>query len=292
MRSPHVGGAVLPSISETVSGPLVSVCLPVFNGEKYLKEAVMSVLSQSYRNFELLVFDDASTDGSWDLLNTFDDTRMHSHRNERNQGPEGNWNQALEAATGKYVKLFHQDDLLAPNCLEQQIQALENNPDAVLTFCRRVIIGPDGRRLMTRGGPWPQGLVHPSEVVRRCALAGTNIIGEPSAVLFSANAAQRAGGFDASIPYVIDLDYWVRLLAFGKAYYLDQSLASFRISSHQWSAAIGRKQGHEFAGFLKKLEIGPIALSNPWQRIWGTWVAQMNGLLRVFLYHLVSRKFL
>jgi glycosyltransferase involved in cell wall biosynthesis len=272
-----------------MGSPLVSVCMPVYNGARFLEEAVRSVLAQSYPNFELQVFDDASTDGSWDLLQGIRDPRLVLHRNARNLGPEANWNKAMASATGKYIKLFHQDDLLAPECLEQQVRALEREASSVLAFCRRTIIRADGRRLMTRGGPWKSGIVSASEVFRRCVLAGSNLVGEPSAILFRAETARRVGEFDGSIPYLIDLDYWLRLLAFGPAWHERNALASFRISSRQWSVAIGRRQSQAFIDFSVKVlaegrfQMGPLA------RGWGRAMASLNGLLRVWIYRLVLK---
>lgn len=269
--------------------PLVSVCLPVYNGARFLRPAVQSVLDQTYPHFELLVFDDASSDGSWEILQEIQDPRVVLHRNAHNLGPEANWNQALFAARGRYVKLFHQDDLLAPECLERQVRALEEHPEAVLAFGKRRIITPDGRRLMTRGGPWPEGLVAPASVVRRCVLAGTNLIGEPSAVLFAREVACRTGTFDGRLPYVIDLDYWIRLLAQGPAYSLDAALTSFRLSPAQWSAAIGRHQVTQFLAFLSHLAAGPIPTPGPWALRWGRVRTRLNGRARVAVHALAVR---
>lgn len=263
--------------------PLVTVCMPVYNGAGFLEAAVSSVLAQTQADFELRVFDDASTDGSWELLQRFQDPRLLLHRNERNLGPEANWNQALAAAEGTYLKLFHQDDLLAPDCLERQVGALEDHPGAVLAFCRRHIIRPDGRRLLTRGAPWKSGRVSLDAAIRGCALAGTNVIGEPSAVLFTTAAARQAGGFDGRLPYVIDLDYWLRLLALGDGCYLDEPLVSFRVSPRQWSARIGWKQGDEFAAFLDR-KTGSLQQGSGWLRVWGKARSHVNGVLRVLVY--------
>lgn len=258
--------------------------MPVFNGDRFIEEAVRSVLAQTYRNFELCVFDDASTDRSWDILQGIQDPRIILHRNDGNLGPEANWNLAISAAHGKYIKLFHQDDLLAPDCLARQVGVLEEHPDAVLAFCSRTIIRSDGKRLLVRRSPWPEGEVSAREVVRRCVRAGTNVIGEPSAVLFRSEVARKIGGFDGSIPYLIDLDYWIRLLAQGPGYYLSSPLASFRISSRQWSVAIGHRQGREFVVFLNRLSAGSPWRIRKWARIWGGLIARSNGLMRALIY--------
>lgn len=264
--------------------PLVSICLPVFNGERHLAQAVASVLAQTHPNLEILVFDDASTDdGIRDVL-AFQDPRIIVRRNERNLGPEANWNLAMASAKGKYIKLFHQDDLLAPDCLAVQVKALEDAPEAVLSFSSRIIIRSDGTRFLTRAIPWPDGTLTVSELVRQSLKTGTNPIGEPSAVLFRKDVSEMAGGFDGSIPYLIDLDYWVRLMAHGNAICTRRPLASFRLSSRQWSAAIGRQQSRQFIAYLEKIrsenrfEISGLL----WLR--ARMMARLNGVIRAFIY--------
>jgi glycosyltransferase involved in cell wall biosynthesis len=257
--------------------------MPTYNGGAYLAQAIDAVLAQQHVNVELLVFDDCSTDGSWERLQQLSDPRVVVARNASNLGPEGNWNRALAAARGKYIKLFHQDDLLAPGCLAAQVAALEQHPAAVLAFCRRDIIGPGGKKLMSRSAGWPDGPVSLDAVVRRCALQGTNVVGEPSAVLLRASVVRTVGRFDASIPYLVDLDYWVRMMAHGPAWYSDAALAAFRISPRQWSAAIGARQGQQFAQFLDRLGAG--ALRGERLLIaYGKLRARVNGLLRTILY--------
>jgi glycosyltransferase involved in cell wall biosynthesis len=263
--------------------PLVSVCMPVYNGGAFLAPAIASVLAQSHTQFELLVFDDGSTDGSWEALQQIDDPRLRAVRNARNLGPEGNWNQALDAARGPYIKLFHQDDVLAPDCLAQQVAALEAHPQAVLALCRRAIIGPRGNKLMSRGAGWKSGLVSLDKAARRCAFQGTNVLGEPSAVLLRASVVDRVGRFDATLAYLVDLDYWLRMMAHGPAWYDDRALAAFRVSPRQWSAAIGMGQGRAFGRFLDRLADGALR-GHGALRCWGKLRAHANGVLRSLLY--------
>lgn len=273
-------------MSETIRSPLVSVCMPVFNGGAYLAPAIRSVLEQSYANIELRIVDDASTDGSWESLQQIRDPRLILMRNASNLGPEGNWNQALRTARGKYIKLFHQDDLLQPGCLTAQVEALERHPEAVLAFCGRNIIGPDGNKLLSRGTPWRNRLVMQEEMVRRCARQGTNVVGEPSAVLLRADIVAIVGEFDASIPYMVDLDYWVRMMAHGPGWSSNTALAAFRVSPRQWSAAIGTLQGRQFCQFLDRLAAGPLRGKALLVR-YGKARAHLNGVLRAMLYRLL-----
>jgi len=266
--------------------PKVSVCIPVYNGARFLTQAVQSVLDQSFRDFEVLVFDDASTDGSWEVLNTFSDPRLRLRRNTRNLGPKANWDQCLEAARGRYTKLFHQDDLLRTDCLAKQVELLDRHSEAVLTFSKRTIIDPLGRRLWSRGGHWIPNAIRREDIIRGCLRAGTNVVGEPSAVLFRTDAASQAGRFDDDLPYLIDLDYWLRLLELGTAYYLDTELASFRVSKQQWSSVLAGHHSRQFMAFVAKLKTsGNCRISHSEQLLAGL-MARKNEVLRTLFYRI------
>ena len=265
---------------------MVSICLPVYNGERHLGEAIRSILAQTYPAFELLIFDNASTDGTQRIIEAIRDPRVAVHRNSCNMGAEANWNLALEAATGKYIKIVPHDDLLAPECLARQVAALEACPQAVLAFSSRAIIRPDGSLLFNRTTRWPDGEISARDVLAGCLRSGTNPLGEPSSVMFRAETARLVGPFDGSIPYLIDLDYWLRLLIYGSAWCLRAPLASFRVSPNQWSAAIGRRQSRQFLQFIRKLvaagqPIGPLA------QLWTSLMAHGNQFLRQVVYQIL-----
>jgi len=210
-------------------------------------------------------------------------------RNNQNLGPEGNWNQALAAASGKYVKLFHQDDILDKCCIAREVAALEECPTAVITFCSRTIICPDGTRILDRLVPWPEGEVESKAILQRCIVSGTNLIGEPSAVLFRTKVARKVGGFNGLIPYVIDLDFWVRLLEHGPGYCLKSPMVSFRISPSQWSAAIGRRQSHQFMEFISMLVATGRCQIGAMTRFRARVMAVRNQALRMLVYRLMLK---
>jgi glycosyltransferase involved in cell wall biosynthesis len=276
-------------LTQPGKAPLVSVCLPVFNGEPFLQAAVASVLAQTLQDFELVVFDNASTDGTWARLQAFGDPRIRLHRNDSNLGAEANWNKALAGARGEYVKIFNHDDLLEPECLARQAAALAGSPEAALAFCGRTIILADGRPFLARIAPWPEGPVAPEVIVRDCVRAGTNLVGEPSAVMFRRECALKAGAFDGSIPYLIDLDYWVRLLEHGSGFCMRSRLASFRLSPHQWTAVIGRRQSRQYLDFMERLLATRRYRLSALTCLRGRLRARLNGLLRALVYRFVVR---
>lgn len=118
------------SQAETVSPPqiIISVILPVFNGSQYLEEAIDSILSQSYTDFEFVIIDDGSTDNSASIINTYTDPRIRFYQQE-NQGLAATLNTGIALAKGTYIARQDQDDISLPDRLEKQISFLENNPD-------------------------------------------------------------------------------------------------------------------------------------------------------------------
>ena len=120
----------------------VSVLLAVHNGGEYLHEAVDSVLAQTYEDFELLLVDDASTDGAVDSLAP--DTRIRVLRNERNLGQIPSLNRGLQAALGEYVARLDHDDLCFPRRLERQVDLLDSHPAVALAATWADIVETNG----------------------------------------------------------------------------------------------------------------------------------------------------
>lgn len=233
----------------TKKTPQVSVCIPTYRGAATLGAAIESVLAQSFADFELIVVDDGSPDDTAGVVARYSDPRVSYYRNPSNLGPEGNWNRCLELATGVYFKLLPHDDLLHPECLRQQIDVLDSDrsEEIALVFSAREVLDEAGRIVARRGYPSPGSCrLAAREVQRQCMRRGTNLVGEPGAVLFRKALAATVGAFDARDPYVIDLDYWLRLLRYGDAYYLADHLASFRVSRSQWSVVLGKQQSADF----------------------------------------------
>ena len=110
-------------MSSPPNGPLVSVCVPTYNGEPFLQAALDSASAQTFGDLEILVVDDGSSDGTPALVerHAADDPRVRLLRNERNLGLVGNWNRCLEAARGTWIKFLFQDDLLEPACVERML---------------------------------------------------------------------------------------------------------------------------------------------------------------------------
>jgi glycosyltransferase involved in cell wall biosynthesis len=126
--------------------PLVSVGIPVYNGEKFLPQALDCVLSQTFQNFELVISDNASTDRTAEICQEYvkRDSRIRYHRNDRNVGIIHNYNRVFNLCHGKYFKWAAADDLYEPDFLQLCVEVLDTNPDVIVCYSKTKIIDENG----------------------------------------------------------------------------------------------------------------------------------------------------
>lgn len=152
--------------------------MSVYNGMPYLPEAVRSILNQTYKNFEFIIVDDASTDGTWLYLNSIKDERIKLIRNSKNLGLAASLNIALSKTTGDYIARMDADDISLPNRLKIQINYLLNNAQidicgswAKLVDDKGDIIGeikkPIGDKQIKKMNQWITGIIHPTWLAKR-----------------------------------------------------------------------------------------------------------------------------
>jgi glycosyltransferase involved in cell wall biosynthesis len=212
--------------------PSVSVCIPVYNGEAYLAETIRSVLEQTWRDFELVVLENNSSDRSGEIAASFRDPRIRVERNRETLSQGDNWNRAVQLCRAPLVKLVCADDLLHPRCLELQVPPMRDDPALALVASRRHMIDEQSRVLVPRRGLGAGlvGLHSGSEVARRVIRNGANPIGEPGNVLFRQEQFVTAGGWRSERRFIMDLDLWMRLLQYGDFLGVPETLAAFRIA--------------------------------------------------------------
>ncbi|MBN1963885.1 MAG: glycosyltransferase family 2 protein, partial [Anaerolineae bacterium] len=128
------------------AAPCVSIGLPVYNGETYLAAALDSILGQTFRDFELIIADNHSSDGTVDICRAYaaQDARVHLVVNEQNLGAAKNYNLVFDLARGKYFKWASHDDLIAPEFLARCVEALEADPAVVVAYPQTVLIDATG----------------------------------------------------------------------------------------------------------------------------------------------------
>jgi glycosyltransferase involved in cell wall biosynthesis len=211
--------------------PSVSVCIPVYKGERFLAETMRSVLDQSYRDFELVVLDNASPDETGNIAHSFNDPRVRVERNRTTLSQPDNWNRVVELSRAPLVKVVCADDLLHPRCLEYQVAPMEADPGLALVASRRHMIDEQSRVIVPRRGLGGlTGVRTGIEVARKVVRNGSNPIGESNNVLFRRDDFFTVGGWRGDRTYVMDLDLWLRLLQLGDFLGLPETLAAFRIA--------------------------------------------------------------
>jgi glycosyltransferase involved in cell wall biosynthesis len=237
------------------AAPHVSVCLPVFNGEPYVREAIASILSQKGVDLELVVVDNASTDRTVAAVQEFDDPRLRLLRNDCNIGAGRNWSRCVAEARGDLVKILCADDWLYPGALARQTAVLDDvrNQRVVLVTAARDVVDHGGRRLLRRRWSAREECVEGRAAIRRMARRGTNLVGEPSAALFRRRAALAGGLFQTPATYAVDLEFWCRLLLAGDLYAIPESLSAFRVSGSSWSVRVASQQATDMKMFLDGL---------------------------------------
>ena len=235
--------------------PKLSVCIPVYNCGEYIKECIDSVLSQCYKNFELVILDNQSTDNTVSVINSFTDDRIRFYQNETNIGMLKNWNKVLSYAQGEYIKVLPADDFLYPESLMMQCKVLDEDKEKKIALVcgRKNVINDKGRTLFTRGFSKKAGRVDGVVAINKTIRSGGNIIGEPGVVLFRKSILEKSGEFDASIYYVMDLYMWFKMLLHGDLFVIPEIVCSFRISSASESTRIVDKQKKDVDDFIKKI---------------------------------------
>ncbi|HEY9759905.1 MAG TPA: glycosyltransferase [Oculatellaceae cyanobacterium] len=231
--------------------PAVSICLPVYNGESYLKDAIDSALAQSFDDFELLIGDDCSTDRSNEIAQEYakKDARIIYWRNEQNKGLFGNYNECMFRASGEYIKPYAQDDMFEPNMLQDMVAKFKEHPEVTLIACARKIVDPNNNLIKVQSEFPEERVMDGEDIVRDGLTTLANGIGEPSTVMFPRKFIGE--GFDTSLYHLGDIEYWFRLALHGKFLYMAEVLCSFR--RHSASTTNRNARGLRFALDMLKL---------------------------------------
>ena len=234
--------------------PQISICIPTYNGEKFIARTIQSVLDQTFSNFEIIVSDDGSNDKTLEIVRSFNDPRIVRVDSLSKVGAEANWNNSVANARADLVKLVCQDDLLYTHCLQTEFEAmsLSANLDAVFCFSLRDFVTPKDRFIKGRRiANSDQKKLSKTQMLRKIVRSGGNPIGEPMAVTFRKSAFEKAGKFHGD--YVIDLNMWVGLLEIGSALFIPRRLSAFRISKTSWTSSLKKSQFESVRSLAKKI---------------------------------------
>lgn len=194
----------------------ISIILPVYNGEKYLKEALDSIIKQSYDNFELIVVDDCSTDHTEEIVKKYaaKDNRIRIIKNERNLKLPKTLNVGFNNATGDYLTWTSDDNKYKPNALEKMARFLNKHSDTDMVYADYTEINSQGEIIRVR------------QLEELTSIGFKNVIG--ACFLYRKEIAKKVGEYDAELFLAEDYDYWIRISKLGKIRHIHENLYFYR----------------------------------------------------------------
>jgi len=226
------------------AAPDVSICIPAYNTARWIVRAVESALSQTYRSLEVVVVDDASTDGTLERVRELHDPRIRLYSNLRNLGHSGNWNRSLTLARGRYIKFLCADDVLYPDCLEAMVPLFTAHPRIGLVFSLRDVemeasdetaaLAWQAKHLQAHEVFCDLDDVNSGPALVRKWMDGRfahNAVGEPTNVMVTRECLRRVGTFNLRVRQRADMDMWVRAMFFHDVGFVGRPLARYLIRS-------------------------------------------------------------
>jgi len=215
--------------------PKVSVLIPSFNYATYIAQAIDSILSQTFRDFEIIIIDNNSTDNTVEIVNKYliDERRISLIVNSENIGMTANWNKCLDKARGEYIKFLNSDDFLSENNLKILVDTLDKDKSISLVTSWKQNFGLNSELVV----PPYRDKVSGKRVIEETLSGYRNWIGEPSSVMFRRSDVPTEG-FNTKLHWLPDWDMWLRLLLKGDLYIVPKVLCHIRIHDKQATVSL------------------------------------------------------
>ena len=215
--------------------PTISVILTSYNHEKFISQSIESVLEQTFKDFELIIIDDNSTDNSWDIITSYKDNRIIPIRHEKNVRSGVTYNAIKNIAIGKYIAIHHSDDIWMPDKLEKQVKFLEENLSYNAVFTRVEIIDETGQTFLNKNHFYYNVFEQPNrsrfEWLNYFFYYG-NALCHPS-VLVRKECYEDYKMFDYGYSQLPDFIKWVKICLNSEIYILNERLIKFRILNNE-----------------------------------------------------------
>jgi len=203
--------------------PTLTVLMPVYNGEKYLRESIESILEQTFTDFDFLIVDDGSTDNSALIINSYNDTRIKYLKNEKNLGIVHSLNRGLDLATGDYIARMDCDDISLPNRLEKQVLFMEGNPDIGISGTWVQIFGEQSNNAVWKYPYDPKEISY--------ALLFNSVLAHPSVIIRMSFLKNYGLRYDPEYIYAEDYNLWVVADNYFKLANIPEVLLKYRLSN-------------------------------------------------------------
>lgn len=242
--------------------PKISILVPTYNRSSLLKQAIKSILKQSYADFEIIVVDNNSSDDTEAVVMQFTDGRIRYLKNTANVGPIRNHNIALSLAKGEYIHMFSDDDLMLENNLALKVDILEKNENIGLVHSNINIIGADG--LVSSPSHWASSSKYWSRVKSSPVMKGAdcydilyndwNFIAMPTVMIRRSILDSNNLEFNNQLKYLVDWDLWIKCCLHCDLYFVDETLVSYRVHNNNETSLID-KNNYELELLLIKLSL-------------------------------------
>jgi glycosyltransferase involved in cell wall biosynthesis len=200
----------------------ISVLMPVYNCETYLRESIESILNQTFKDFEFLIIDDGSIDSSAEIIRSYSDPRIRLIQNEENIGITKSLNKGLNLAKGKYIARQDADDISMPERLEKQVNFLEAHSNIALISSSIQGIEESGKEV------WIWKLPCDNNIIKENLLKGLNQFSHPSS-MFKKECIQKVGGYRQIFDAAEDYDLWLRIAEEYEVSNIEQILCRYRV---------------------------------------------------------------
>jgi hypothetical protein len=214
--------------------PRVSVCIPCYNYAEYFPDALSSVFRQSFTDWEAIITDDASTDSSWEVIQSFSDPRIIRIRHTQNLGNIATYNEAIRRSSGDFVALLSADDRYHPAFLERTVEILERHPAAAMVYTGCEIMDAQGNLVRRVTNP-----VHKTDGVYDelpSLLFGCHI--PHSSVLIRRSILLNLGGYDPALSKSADWDLWLKAASRYPVAFLKEPLYQYRRHGKNMSVSL------------------------------------------------------
>lgn len=215
--------------------PKVSVIIPVYNQEKFIAEAIKSVLNQTFQDFEIIITDDGSTDNTSTEINKFSDPRIKVFTFEKNKGISNALNNCISNSKGEYIAVLNSDDLFLPDKLEKQVNFLEKNKDEAAVFTLANIVDENGSAFRDKNHFYFAIFDQPNrsrfEWLNRFFYKG-NCLCHPS-MMIRKQCFESIGHYDIRFHQMQDFELYVRICMKYDIYIIQEKLVNFRVLDNE-----------------------------------------------------------
>jgi len=224
--------------------PLVSVIIPVYNHEKFIRETMQKIISQTYQNWEMLIVDDCSTDRSWEIIQECarDNSRIKIFRNEKNKGLITNWKFLIDNSRGEYVAFLEGDDFFYKDNLKKKVEIFKKYPEVGMVYCNFNVINENGKSITENHNKFQRIKTYKNEIIKpsEYLYSKYHLVNSYGQVMVRRHILDKTGyprTLDATEKVFLpsDWDFNFRISTQNRIYFIDDILFAYRRHSNNCS---------------------------------------------------------